>query len=77
MSECRGDRDVGLCTFWILAKPEPLRNTKFRFFLRETHDFFSEVPPLRWGWVFLERTRILSGIQFKTHFIEIFVVETK
>jgi len=34
-------------------------------------------PPLRWGWVFLERTRILSGIQFITYFIEIFVVETK
>ena len=32
---------------------------------------------LRRGWVFLERTRILSGIQFTTHFIEIFVVETK
>ena len=31
---------------------------------------------LRWGWVFLERTQILSGIQFTTHFIEIFV-ETK
>ena len=32
---------------------------------------------LRWGWVFLERTRILSGIQFTTHFIEFIVVETK
>ena len=32
---------------------------------------------LRWGWVFLERMRILSGIQFTTHFIEIFVMETK
>jgi len=32
---------------------------------------------LRWGWVFLERTRILNGIQFTTHFIEIFAVETK
>ena len=32
---------------------------------------------LRWGWVFLERTRILSGIQFTTYFIEIFVMETK
>ena len=32
---------------------------------------------LRWGWVFLERTRILSGIQFTRYFIEIFVVETK
>ena len=25
--------------------------------------------PLRLGWVFLEQTRILSGIQFTTHFI--------
>ena len=39
-----------------------------------TGKFFVE---LRWGWVFLERTRILSGIQFRTYFIEIFVVETK
>jgi len=35
------------------------------------------VVSLRWGWVFLERTRILSGIQFTMHFIEFFVVETK
>jgi len=32
---------------------------------------------LRWGWVLLERTRTLSGIQFTTHFIKFFVVETK
>jgi len=33
---------------------------------------------LRWGWVFLERTRILSGIQLTSHFIINFcVVETK
>jgi len=32
---------------------------------------------LRWGCVFLERTRILSEIQFTTHSIEFFVVETK
>jgi len=32
---------------------------------------------LRWGWVFLETTRILSGIQFTTHFIEFSVVETE
>jgi len=32
---------------------------------------------LRWGWVFLKRTRILSGTQFTTHFIEMLVVETK
>jgi len=25
---------------------------------------------LRWSWLFLEPTRILSGIQFTTHFIE-------
>ena len=31
---------------------------------------------LRRGWLFLERTWILSGIQF-TYFIEFFVVETK
>jgi len=35
------------------------------------------VGSLRWGWVLLERRRILSGIQFTTHFMEIFVVETK
>ena len=35
------------------------------------------IVSLRWGWVFLERTRILSGIQFTTYFIEILVVETK
>jgi len=32
---------------------------------------------LRWGWVFLERTRIFRGIQFTTHFIDFFVVDTK
>jgi len=32
---------------------------------------------LRWGWVVLEWTRILSGIQFTTRFIECFLVETK
>ena len=38
---------------------------------------YSHRWPLRWGWVFPERTRILSGIQFTTYFIEILVVETK
>jgi len=33
--------------------------------------------PVKQGEVFLETTRILSGIQFTTHFIEFFVVETK
>jgi hypothetical protein len=37
----------------------------------------ASIAGLRWGWVFLERTRILSGFQFTTYFIEFFVVETK
>jgi len=32
---------------------------------------------LRCGWVFFERTRILNGILFTTHFIDFFAVETK
>jgi len=32
---------------------------------------------LMWGWVFFERTRILSGIQFIKHFIEFIIAETK
>ena len=32
---------------------------------------------LRCGWVFLQQTRIISGIQFTTHIIDFFVVETK
>ena len=32
---------------------------------------------LRWGLVFLKRTRILSGFQFTTHFIDFVGVETK
>jgi len=39
--------------------------------------FFWSNPTSRLGWVFLERTQILNGIQFTTHFIEFFVVETK
>jgi len=29
-SKCRGDSDLGLFTFWVLAKREPLRNGDFR-----------------------------------------------
>ena len=43
ISKYRGDWDPGLCTFWVLAKGEPLRNTKFQFFLRAKHIFFPEV----------------------------------
>jgi len=50
----------------------------FRSTLSVPKDFWNTSPPnLRWGWVFLKRTQILSGIQFTTHVIEIFVVETK
>jgi len=35
-------------------------------------------PTSRWGWVFIERTQILSAIQFTTrHFIKFVVMETK
>jgi len=37
----------------------------------------SKTGLLRWGWVFLERTQIVSGIQFTTYLIECFVVETQ
>jgi len=44
-----------------------------------TLDALNDDGDLRCGWVFLERTRILSGIRFTTctHFIECFLVETK
>ena len=49
--------------------------------VRELHHstlILTPAHPERWGWVFNERrTRILSGIQFTTYFIEFFVVETK
>jgi len=32
---------------------------------------------VRWGWVSLERTRILNGIQFTTHFVEILLWKRK
>jgi len=58
----------------IITQPH-LKVTGFHWesaFVRELPN-----PTLRWGWVFLERTQILSGIQFTTHFIESIVVETK
>ena len=30
ISDCRGDWDLGLCIFWVLAKREPLRKSDFR-----------------------------------------------
>jgi len=43
LSKCWEDWDLGLCTFWVLAKRELLRNAQFRFFPRAKHDFFSKV----------------------------------
>ena len=48
ISKCRGDWDLGRCTFWVLSKREPLRNAKFWFFLRAKHVFFRK-SPLRSG----------------------------
>jgi len=50
---------------------------EFSGFYYTSSSFLRHLGSFRWGWVFLERTRILSGIQFTTYFIEIFVVETK
>jgi len=47
------------------------------FDTRLPSDPMNHAKYLKWGWVFLERTRILIGIQFTTHFIDFFVVETK
>jgi len=48
ISKCRGDQDLGLCTTSVLAKREPQRNGKIRFFLcRNT--FFFRKSPLRSG----------------------------
>ena len=51
----------------------PCRKT----FELEYLEIFIKLLILRWSRVFLERTRILSGIQFTTYFIDLFVVETK
>jgi len=51
--------------------------TEFEYSLASCNYVLFIALRLRWGWVFVERTRILSGIQFTTYFIEIFVMETK
>jgi len=43
ISKCRGDRELVLCTFWVLAFINPFSDGKIRFFLRAKHVFFSEV----------------------------------
>jgi len=44
VSKCRWDWDLGLCTFWVLAKRDLLRNGKFPFFLRAKHVIFRRSP---------------------------------
>jgi len=51
ISKCRGDRDLGLYTTSVLAKREPQRNGKIRFFLRR-NTFFPRILPLRCGSLF-------------------------
>jgi len=60
-------------TLTLLEKNPQNSNSEESSENRETFSW----SKLRWGWVFLEPTRILSGIQFTTHFIEIFVLQTK
>jgi len=59
----------------IFTRNGPIHHTLPKLFMK--HRLLPKLNSLRWGWVFLERTRILSGIQFTTYFIEILVVETK
>jgi len=40
ISKCRGDRDLGLCPFGVLALINPLSNGKIRFFLWAKRVFF-------------------------------------
>jgi len=40
ISKCKGHRDLGLCTFWVLAIINPLSNGKIRFFLQAKRVFF-------------------------------------
>jgi len=58
----------GICKRALISTKEPSFPQKRKV---------SSILHLRWGCVFLERTRILSGIQFTTHFMEFFAVETK
>jgi len=56
-SKCRGDWDLGLCTFWVFAFGEPLCNGKFQFFLRAKH-VFSRRSSLRSGSVFASTQKV-------------------
>jgi len=40
ISKCRGDRDLSLCPFWVLAFINQLSDGKIRFFLRAKRVFF-------------------------------------
>ena len=72
ISKCRGDWDLGGCTFWLHAKREPLRNAKFRFFLLAKHVFFWK-SPLRSGSFFAStqkehRPRSQSPLHFEIRY---------
>ena len=64
------------CVLKIFSKPRRVKNSRATGVSRLDVCVCCFVL-LRWGWVFLERTWFLSGIQFTMHFIEIFVAETK
>jgi len=72
-------RKTNLDMFLVPFQKKGWKNRSSRFEPKNSWLSFSRGsgPPLRWGWVFLERTRILNGIQFTTYFIESLVVETK
>jgi len=63
--------------FWACGNNFGAKTSVCRFFWPHLlnwpyFNLHRKIAFLRWGWVFLKRTRFLSGIQFKTHFIEYF-----
>ena len=87
LNRCHGDFEFHDSS--LSPSPSPLLSPlfslpsypfSFLFFsptLRKQRHFFSISQNRWWVWVFLERTRILSGIQFTTYFIDFCVLETK
>ena len=78
ISKCRGEYDLGLFPLLFFLFIYPCTHLRTHMHTHtHAHTHTPAINSLRCGWVFLERTRILSGIQFTTHFIDFVVVKTK
>jgi len=59
------------CLDWWRKSTVQETGHKKHFYIQNFCGFFERFYVFsRWGWIFLERTQILSGIQFTTHFID-------